>query len=382
VLLGLLIELIDDGRAGEALDVANEVIEATHRRGADAQREPRVRAARGVRPGERAARAGLAPDQGPRVGIAYMQNLLSSDPPKPQPANRVIAELEVLGAEVNEDPIILATRANIEQKSGKPQRATALLTRAYEQSIENPGLVMQWFREVRRTLGDGETAPDGIRYLAQLRGQLPAGTDQRDWLSYGLSLLRIQDETEIQEAESDLAALQADAENEIIRRLAHRLLGSGRYGRDEFEAAAQAWRDGIAAFPDDWEMHNNLAYCVGIELGRPEEGIPLARQATQLASGRADVYDTLGKLLIKLGQLDEAEDALLAARERQRTERERVTVLLNFARLALARGNVTEATRHWTEADTTVYTLPSLREMVGDDLDEVKAQIDSAPRQD
>lgn len=383
VFLGLLIELIDSDRAGEALDVANDVIaqrptDAVLMLNASRVFSQRSEYDRANVLLERAWR--LTKDS--RVGLAYIQNLLASDPPKPQPANRVVAELEVLGADVNEDPVILAARANIEMKSGKPQRATGLLSRAYENSLENPGLVMQWFREVRRTLGDDDVAPVAIRYVTEFRGRLPAGTDQRDWLSYGLALLRIQDSVEIAEAESDLAALQAESGNDVIRRLSHRLLGSGRYGLEEYEAAAEAWRAGIEAFPDDWEMHNNLAYCVGIDLKRPAEGVPLARQAAQLAAGRADVYDTLGTLLIALGECDEAEDALLAARERQRTERERVTVLLNFARLALKCGTVDEAVRHWTEADTTVYTLPSLREAIGTDLDEVKAQIDSAQGRD
>lgn len=383
VFLGLLIELIDTDRAGEALDVANDVIAKRPTDAVLMLNASRVFGQRGEYDRanvllERAWR--LTKDS--RVGLAYIQNLLASDPPKPQPANRVVAELEVLGSDVNEDPIILATRANIEAKSGKPQRATALLSRAYENSLENPGLVMQWFREVRRTLGGDDEAPVAIAYLKEFRGRLPTGTDQRDWLSYGLALLRIQDNAEIAEAESDLASLQADSGNDVIRRLSHRLLGSGRYGLEEYEAAAEAWRAGIEAFPDDWEMHNNLAYCVGIDLNRPAEGVPLARQAAQLAGGRADVYDTLGTLLIALGECDEARDALLAARERQRTERERVTVLLNFARLALKCGTVDEAIRHWTEADTTVYTLPSLRDAIGSDLDEVKAQIDSAQGRD
>lgn len=378
VLIGTLIELIENGRDGEALDVANEVI---NKRSSDAtlmliagrvfiQREKWSRATILF---ERAWQ--LTKDT--RVGLAYIHALLSTTPPRVADANAVVAELERLGAKINDDPLILASRAMIEQRNRMSARAGSFLTRAYEQSVGNPGQTMQWFGEVKRVFEGGETG-EAIRYMAGLRDQMPQGSEQREWLVYGTALLRIQDELEIETADRDLNRLKSEAENVIIRRLSHRLLGSGRFNRKDFAGAAEAWREGIQAFEDDWEMHNNLAYCIGVELGRPSEGIPLARQAALLADSRADVYDTLGKLLLLTGELDEAEEALFAARERLRTERERVNVLLNFARLSLARGNVDEANRYWTQADTTVYTIPDLRGVVQKDLDDVKGQIDSA----
>lgn len=381
VLVGILIELIEDNRVGEAIDVANEVIDA---RPTDAtlmlvtgrvfMRRDEFDRAAGLF--ERAW--DLTRDQ--RVAMAYIDALLRSESPKVTMANRVIQELEVLGAKVDEDPQLLATRAAIEARNGKMARATSFLTRAYEQALGNPGQVLQWFRNVRIALDDD--GGKSVQYIIGLRDGMPAGTIQRDWLTYGSAQIRIQDQTEIEEAESSLLSLQAETKNDLLKRLAYRMLGVGRYGREDYAGAEQAWKSGIEAFPDDWEMHNNLAYCIGIDQGRPAEGVPLARQATQLADGRADVYDTLGKLLLKTGALDEAEDALLKAKERVRTERERVNVLLNQARLAIARGNPSEARRLWSQAETTVYTLPDLREVVSDDLAEVKQQIDSAPSAD
>ncbi len=381
VLVGLLIELLERDRVGEAVDVANEVIEA---RPTDAtlmlvmgrvflRRDQFDRAA-----GLFEQAWELTRDE--RVAMAYIDALLRSENPRVQRASRVIQELEVLGNKVDEDPQLLATRAAIEARGGKMARAASFLTRAYEQALGNPGLVLQWVRNVRVVFDDdGAKSTD---YILNLREQMPANSVQRDWLTYGAATLRAQDERQVDQADADLIALQKNGANDLIKRLAHRLLGSGRFGRGDFEGAAQAWRAGIEAFPDDWEMHNNLAYCIGIELGRPAEAVPLARQATQLADSRADVYDTLGNLLLKSGELDEAEDALLTAKERVRTERERVNVLLNLARLALKRGNTDEARRLWTDADTAIYTLPDLREVVGDDLAEVKQEIDSAPSAD
>jgi tetratricopeptide (TPR) repeat protein len=381
VLIGLLIELLEKDRVGEAIDVANEVIEARPTDATLMLVTGRVFMRRGHY--DRASSLfeqawNLTRDQ--RVAMAFIDALLRSDSPKISRATRVIGELEVLGANINEDPQLLATRAAIEAKGGKQARAASFLTRAYEQSLGNPGLVLQWFRNVRVAFEDDGAKT--VAYLRGLQGEMPSGTVQRDWITYGIAQTLIQDETGIDEAERALAGLQADSSNDIIKRLAHRLLGSGRYGREDYAGAEAAWRDGIAAYPDDWEMHNNLAYCVGIDLGRPADAVPLARQATQLADARADVHDTLGKLLLETGALDEAEDSLLRAKERIRTERERVNVLLNQARLALARGKVSEAKRLYTEADTTVYTLPDLREVVGDSLKEVKDQIDSAQAAD
>lgn len=382
LLVTTLIELLERGRDGEALDVANEVID---RRPSDAtlmliagrvftQREKWARATVLF---DRAWR--LTKDQ--RIGMAHIATLLSTAPPKTNEATAVMQELERLGAKIDDDPQLLGIRALIEQKAGRSARATGFLTRAYERALGNPGLVMAWFRDVRRVF-DGPDAGPSVRFVLSHRDTMPRGTEQRDWLTYGAAMLRIQDEVEIEEAESDLMTLKNEASNDIIRRLSHRLLGSGRYTRKQFEAAEEAWRAGIAAFPDDWEMYNNLAYCIGIDLGRPTDGVPLARQAAVLADARADVYDTLGSLLLKAGSLDEAEAALLAAQERLRTERERVNVMLNLARLALARKNTDEAMRLWSQADTAVYTLPEIRDAVQKDLDEVRDQIRSARGRD
>ena len=240
--------------------------------------------------------------------------------------------------------------------------------------------MLQWVRNARVTFEDD--GPRTIAYILELRNQVPEGAVQHEWLTYGAALVRIQDEIEISEAEADLIALQQNASDSVIKRLSHRMLGSGRYAREDFDGAVEAWQAGIEAFPDDWEMHNNYAYCVGIDLGRPAEGVPLARQATLIADARADVHDTLGKLLLAAGELDEAEDSLLKAKERVRTERERVNVLINRARLAIKRDNLNEARRLYTEADTTVYTLPDLRDFVGDELTELKQEIDSAQAAD
>ena len=382
LLVATLIELIEAGREGEALDTANEVID---KRPSDATLM--LIAGRVFTQREKWDRATVLFDRAwkltrdARVGLAYINTLLSTEPPQTGPAARVVLELEQLGANIDEDPVLLAARGMIEQRSGKSARAQSFLSRAYEQALGNPGLVMQWFRDVRKAFEHGDTG-EAVRFILALRDQMPEGTDQRDWLTYGAALLRTQDQIETDAAERDLESLISGTKNDSIRRLAYRLLGSGRYSRKEFEKAEEAWKRGIEAFPDDWEMFNNLAYCVGIDLGRPDEAVPLARQAAQLADARADVHDTLGSLLLRTGDLDEARDALLKAHERIKTERERVNVLLNLARLALKQGDVDEAIRRWTEADTAVYTLPTLRGVVQDDLDEVKQQIRSARGQD
>lgn len=381
VLVGLLIELLEDDRVGEAIDVANEVIEARPTDATLMLVTGRVFMRRGYP--DRAAALfeqawELTRDQ--RVAMAYIDSLLQSESPKMNRAARVIAELEVLGAKIDEDPQLLATRAAIEARGNKQARAASFLTRAYEQSLGNPGLILQWFRNARVAFDDD--GPKTIAYMTSIRDQMPTQSVQHDWLTYGLAMTRIQDEIGIDEAERDLMTLQREAQEDVIKRLSHRILGSGRYGRKDFEGAETAWRAGIAAFPDDWEMLNNLAYCVGIDQGRPADGVPLARQAAQIADSRADVHDTLGKLLLATGELDEAEDSLLRAKERVRTERERVNVLINLARLAIARGKLDEARRNYTEADTTVYTLPDLRELVGDNLSALKQEIDSAQAAD
>lgn len=79
-----------------------------------------------------------------------------------------------------------------------------------------------------------------------------------------------------------------------------------------WDAAIAAYRDALAAAPDDLRATAGLGYLLGMQ-GRHSEAEPYLRRATALAPQRADLWFNLGFALDKAGRRREAVAALTEA---------------------------------------------------------------------
>ncbi len=122
-------------------------------------------------------------------------------------------------------------------------------------------------------------------------------------------------------------------------------LGGVRRQLGQADAAEAAYRQAVALRPDDPQPLNNLAYQLA-EQGRDlDYAAQLARRAAQLEPTSPAFLDTLGFVLLKRGQFDEAERILqracvLAA---VMPAPERCQIALRLARVQYARGDVQRA---------------------------------------
>lgn len=377
VLLGLMIELINLGRDGEALDAASEVIDQRPTDTTLMITAGRVLSDRG-KWGRAAILYGKAWElsQDPDLAIRYIDSLVNSEPPRPDEAERVLRRVAELGADLNADPELLIAQALVERARNRPARAEAFLGQAFDAQDGSPTARLNWIRNVVRVYSSAEPGA-AVGFLMGLSRTREAGSEDAEWLDYAAARLMMDREETFADGESRLQELAESASTETVRLLSHRTLGAMRYGREEYERAEAAWRAGLAEFPDDWEMTNNLAYCVGRDLNRPEDALPLARRAVELAPGESQAWDTLARIHINLGNLDDAEAALDEGERAIRTPAARITITLNRARLEARRGRCEVARTLVSQARTNSETLPQLRDQFQADIREVLALIES-----
>jgi tetratricopeptide (TPR) repeat protein len=375
VLLGLMIELVSLNRDGEALDAAIEVIDQRPTDTTLMITAGRVLSDRGYW-GRASVLYGRAWElsQDPQLAIRYIDSLVNADPPRPDDAERVLQRVVELTSDAEENSEILIAQALIEDARDRTARARSFLSQAFDVTDDTLASKLNWIRNVVRLYED---KPEGAA-VAFVRDMQQDETDalQREWLEFAVGRIMIGGDPSFNDGASVLEGLAESASDEGIRLLAYRTLGASQYDSERFEDAAVTWQNGLEAFPEDWEMHNNLAYCLGVELERPSDAMPLARRAVELNPNQSQAWDTLAKLQLLLGQIDDAEVSLDEGSKFIQTAAARVNITLNRARIALARGNCDVARAFLTLARTSTDTLPQLRERFETDIEELTAQIE------
>ena len=107
--------------------------------------------------------------------------------------------------------------------------------------------------------------------------------------------------------------MRLGADNPLMPQLL-RLLASAHYQAGAYEKSRDAYNALLEINPNDMTALNNLAYMLAEDMDQPEQALPLAQQAVELAPRdeqvRANVYDTLGWIQHLTGNHEEAEIAL------------------------------------------------------------------------
>jgi Flp pilus assembly protein TadD len=97
---------------------------------------------------------------------------------------------------------------------------------------------------------------------------------------------------------------------------AHRGLGQAYQQLGKMDQAVQSYREALALSDKDVTSLNNLAWILAEIRKKPDEALPLAIKAEQLAPNSAEVLDTLGWVQYRRGDYTDAEKSLSRAVER------------------------------------------------------------------
>jgi Flp pilus assembly protein TadD len=196
-----------------------------------------------------------------------------------------LAELDNALRIAPEDAAVKFDRARVLALTGKVNDAAAVLGELKSTHPQDPSIA---------TL-EGSIAMAGGRSAEAVSAYQRAFGAQRT----GENLVRL---TSAQVAAGQTSAARAALEewrkqrpDDVPVRLS---LGELYVSLREFKLAETEYSELNRSVPDNPLILNNLAWTV-TELGRPQEGLPLARRAAELAPNSADVLDTLGVVLLR-----------------------------------------------------------------------------------
>lgn len=377
-IFAILNELLSQtGRAGEAMDIARDVLS---RRPDDANLMSRIGglfASR--RQWDKASEIySMAWSKRHAVsdGAVYIDSLVRMEPPNAQEANRVINELAKMVGNINQSAGLLAAQALVLQARGREDFALQQITKAFDLSVDKDNELLAWSGNLSRYFED-EPTEDHIDYLLALKRR---NTDQdiHAWLDLFIARRVMSEEGAGDESFDILKSLLNYTDNTRIQLLSYKLYGSTLYSQDKFAQAAQVWEEGVGLFSDDWELNNNLAYVLSTQLDRLDDAMTYGQVAIDKNLARSEAYETMAGIYIQLGKFDEAEQMIDQGSNYLTSVPSRVTMLITTGRLELKRGNMVGAQSALTDASSVLRSSPTAYASLNSDIEAFKEEIDSA----
>lgn len=376
-LFGVLNELVNSNRSGEALDLAKEVIE---RRPNDAPLISQIGHIFAAREDwNRACELyGLAWNKrrSPSDGATYIDALVRRTPPDTDKANAVINDLGELVGGVDKSPGLLAASALVLDARGRSDFAIQQLTKAFDISIDENSKLIGWYSNVARFF-DEKPIDQEIAYLDSVRRRKAIASVQ-SWIDLFICQRLARDQHNMDRAISLLEQLTQKSDTPLLQRMAYQTYGSMLFGDGQYEAARDVWIEGVKLFPKDWEMNNNLAYVLSENLGQTEQALSYAEATIDAGITRSEPYETLARIYTRLGRYDDAANSIREGMRFALSIEARVSLILADARLKLAMGDLDAARGQILNAKSILRSLPGQNEEIEETIQEVETEIASA----
>lgn len=376
-LFGVLNELINENRPGEALDLAKEVVERRQNDAPLMSQIGHVFAAR--KDWNRACEfysMAWNKRRSPTDGATYIDALVRRSPPDTTEANAVINDLGTLIGGVDKSPGLLAASALVLDARGRGDFAVQQLTKAFDISIDEDSKLLGWYSNVARFYEEKPIEQE-IAYLDSVR-QRKNIPGLQAWIDLFISQRMARDLYSMDRATKLLKGLIARPENPALRRMAYQTYGSMLFSAGEYEQARNLWIEGIKLFPQDWEMNNNLAYVMSEKLGQSAEALVYAESTIDSGITRSEPYETLARIYTRLGRYDEASEMIRGGMAYALSIESRVTMILAEARLKLAKGDIEAAHAQILSAKSILRSLPGVNEDIEKSIKDAESEITSA----
>jgi tetratricopeptide (TPR) repeat protein len=258
-------------------------------------------------------------EKGDALAQRVLDSLLAEDPARVADADRF---LRALGNDrISKNPGFLMTGSRIYALQNDLRTAGQFAFEAVRLlNPDNPALMVAWFNDLRRIQTDRK------RLMTFLESSENSGITP-DWMNYFLATLRVEvtpaksrdeqpifDAADMTRGEASLRRLTTEASNPAVRNLALRTLGESLYMRRDYAGAAETFRAGVAAFPTDYELQNNLAFILTKNLQKPDEALPMIEAVAKNIENNPDVLDTLGLVYMRLNRCQDALEPFRRAR--------------------------------------------------------------------
>ncbi len=376
-LFGVLNELVDTDRSGEAIDLAKEVIE---RRPNDAPLMSQMGQVFASRREWNHATEMYAmaweKRRAPADGAAYVDSIVRMSSPDTDAANAVINELAELVGGLNKSAGLLAAQALVLDARGRSDFAIQQLTKAFDISLENDRAIISWHGNMVRFFEEKD-ASEELAYLESVRRRTDVDQIQK-WLDLFISMRLVNEKQDPQRADALLTRLSEQGENPTRQLIAFQTHGSQRFELEDYEGAVDVWAKGLVAFPESWELNNNIAFAYSEHLDRPQDALDYALAATESKTANSAPYETLARVYIKLGQFEKASENIKLGKQRANTTSTRITMILADARLNIAKEDLETARFEVLNARSIYRSIPGGDEDIEKSISEVEEEITSA----
>ncbi|MCA9303748.1 MAG: tetratricopeptide repeat protein [Phycisphaerales bacterium] len=376
-LFGVLNELINSNRPGEAFDLAKEVVE---RRSNDAPLMSQIGHIFASRKDWNRAcefySMAWNKRRSPSDGATYIDALVRRSPPDTTEANAVINDLGTLIGGVDKSPGLLAASALVLDARGRGDFAVQQLTKAFDISIDEDSKLLGWYSNVARFY-ESKPIDQEIAYLDSVRQRKDIPSVQA-WIDLFICQRMARDQYNPERATKLLNGLIARPENPALQRMAYQTYGSMLFAANKYEQARDLWIEGVKLFPQDWEMNNNLAYVMSEKLGASEDALVYAEATIGSGITRSEPFETLARIYTRLGRYDEASEMIRQGMTYALSIEARVTMILAEARLKLAKGELDAARGQVLNAKSILRSLPGVNEDIEKSIQEVESEIASA----
>jgi tetratricopeptide (TPR) repeat protein len=363
IIFGFMSDLSSNAREEEADQVAREVLQVRPRDLGFMMRTAAFFRSRGrLDLAARWTREAFAIEQTDQIAMTYLANLLDVPRPDLAEAQRVLTEL---GPRVKDNPVYMMSSAKIAYAQNRAPEALKTAQDTIRMlNPQNPVEMQSWYVDMARMITDANQLRTVLNNFAN-QGIAP------EWMAYFRAGSFLNAPEGRAEGLRILDQLATSSKNPALLRLVHNRRGEARYGGGEYELAAQAWKEGITQFPEDWGMANNLAYTYTKFLGKHEDALPLAEAASKGVPDSPDILDTLGVVYLNLNRNEEAGRTLERAGQLARTPVSTLTIAVHYVE-ALRRLNKTEEARQFMTRIQEVFDREK-----GQLPEEIRAQWDA-----
>jgi tetratricopeptide (TPR) repeat protein len=371
--IAVIRECVSRGRINDAVEVAeagvkgreNEVQLLTELGDVFLQLRQHSNAARFYKPAFELSRA-------PMITVRYLQCLLDGTPPNLNEAERVLKARQDDTDRVLE---LKTARAKLQFRRGRIDDARRDMVGALNLvQIDGPTMIQLWFDDLRVIY---PKVADRARELDAMERETPVPI-LKDWLLLFRAITLGEDVPNVARCNEPFRTLINRTKVDLLKLNAYQRWSVALYLAEKYEEAANVMKDGIAAFPEDWELLNNASFTLAIHLNRPTDGLPFAEKALQLRPESNDSLDTLGSIYMAMGRLADAEPLLRKAVEKDQRISGRISSLLHLAQLMVKKGDLEAAKPLVAEVEKlTVGDSKILNTVQSRDLADLKSKIGS-----
>lgn len=285
--------------------------------------------------------------------VRYIYTVLSQKPPNITEAENVLAKVQ---DRINKDPELLLGRAAIRKARNNTADARKDATASMKLiPVESVPAMQNWFNSAFSLLGPPEI-------ISTLDAMTKDATVNQDWLTFFRARLQADRKETIDKALDEMLKLSKTTKIAPLGALARSEHAGRLYLSGQYDKAEQAFRDIVAANPEDAETLNNLAYLLGKELKKPNDALPFARKAVEIRPKSPETLDTLGMVLLESGKFEEAKEILLKAIAMPSAPGTQVTILMHLAEAQFKMDKKDEAKATLTRAKNLLQQTRSITE--------------------